>query len=63
MNLRIVMKLRETIKNRIAVESAGSGVNKRRIIQRAVYEGCGAIQTGEGKEQRDHVRWSAGVLW
>ena len=38
MNLRIVMKLRETIKNRIAVESAGSGVNKRRIIQRAVYE-------------------------
>ena len=38
MNLRIVMKLRETIKNRIAVESASSGVNKRRIIQRVVYE-------------------------
>jgi len=37
-NLRIVMKLRETIKNRIAIESSGSGVNKRRIIQRAVYE-------------------------
>lgn len=32
------MKLRETIKNRIAIESSGSGVNKRRIIQRAVYE-------------------------
>ena len=32
------MKLRETIKNRIEIESSGSGVNKRKIIQRAVYE-------------------------
>lgn len=32
------MKLRETIKNRIEIETSGSGVNKRKIIQRAVYE-------------------------
>lgn len=32
------MKLRDQIKTRVAIECEGSGVNKRRVIQRAVYE-------------------------
>ena len=32
------MKLRDQIKNRIAVECAASGVNKRKVIQKTVYE-------------------------
>lgn len=38
MNLKIVMKLRETIKNRVTIECQAAGVNKHRVIQRAVYE-------------------------
>lgn len=38
MNLKIVMKLRETIKNRVTIECQAAGVNKQRVIQRAVYE-------------------------
>ena len=32
------MKLRDQIKTRVAIECEGWGVNKRRVIQRAVYE-------------------------
>lgn len=32
------MKLRETIKNRVTIECQAAGVNKHRVIQRAVYE-------------------------
>ena len=32
------MKLREQIKNRIAVECQASGINKRKVIQKTVFE-------------------------
>ena len=38
MNLKLVMNLRTTINNRIQVEFAASGINKRKVIQRIVYE-------------------------
>ena len=39
MNLKIVMKLRETIKNRVTIECQAAGVNKQRVIQRAPVRG------------------------
>ena len=36
--MKIVMNLREKIKNRVTIECEAAGVNKRRVIQRAVYE-------------------------
>lgn len=38
MNLKLVMNLRTTINNRIQVEFAASGISKRKVIQRIVYE-------------------------
>ncbi|KAK8828517.1 hypothetical protein WA577_000004 [Blastocystis sp. JDR] len=37
-NMKLVMNLRTTINNRIQVEFAASGINKRKVIQRIVYE-------------------------
>lgn len=36
--MKLVMNLRTTINNRIQVEFAASGINKRKVIQRIVYE-------------------------
>lgn len=37
-NVRLVMKLRDNIKLRVNLEDLPSGTNKRRLIQRAVFE-------------------------
>ena len=36
--MKLVMNLRTTINNRIQVEFAASGISKRKVIQRIVYE-------------------------
>lgn len=36
--MKLVMNLRTTINSRIQVEFAASGINKRKVIQRIVYE-------------------------
>lgn len=57
--MKLVMNLRTTINNRIQVEFAASGINKRKVIQRIVYEelvnhavprGRAAVQARQGKE-------------
>jgi signal recognition particle subunit SRP54 len=37
-NLRLVKQLRDGVKKQIDLEDMGSGLNKRRVIQTAVYK-------------------------
>ena len=56
------MKLREQIKNRISVECAASGVNKRRVIQQAVYEELVNMLSPEDSEPFKPVKGKSNVI-
>ena len=62
MNLKIVMKLREQIKNRIAIECSASGVNKRRIIQKTVFEELVNMLSPEDVEPLKPVKGKSNVI-
>lgn len=62
MNLKIVMKLREQIKNRIAIECSASGVNKRRIIQKTVFEELVNMLSPEDVEPFKPVKGKSNVI-
>merc|ERR1711935_681771 len=67
-NIRLVKQLKDGVKGQIDLEEMGSGLNKRRVIQTAVYKELVKIcdpkveawKPKKGKPKRDHVRRSAG---
>lgn len=48
-NIKVVMKLRDNIKLRVNLEEVSSGTNKRKLIQRAVFEELVSMLTPEGE--------------
>ena len=62
MNLKIVMKLREQIKNRIAIECSTAGVNKRRVIQKTVFEELVNMLSPEDVEPFKPVKGKSNVI-
>lgn len=46
-NFKLVMQLRANIKNKVNVEEMASGINKRRVIQKVVFdELCALLDPG-----------------
>lgn len=46
-NVRLVKGLRQTVKTQVNLDSTGAGLNKRRIIQKAVFDAlCHLVDPG-----------------
>ncbi|KIY97276.1 hypothetical protein MNEG_10689, partial [Monoraphidium neglectum] len=52
-NVRLVANLRANIKKRVNVEELAAGLNKRKIIEKAVFDELCAMLDGDGDKDKD----------
>lgn len=55
-NVKLVAALRTNVKKRVNVEELAAGLNKRKIIEKAVFDELCAMLDGGGDEEREKDR-------